>query len=69
MPPSLICTRICPPPATEGPPPGGGRAANDGVAVGRKGTKISRFTARRCRDLLLIFGRVDDVGAFKAACP
>lgn len=24
MPPSLICTRICPPPATEGPPPGGG---------------------------------------------
>lgn len=51
------------------PLPGRGRAANDGVAVGRKGTKISRFTARRCRDLLLIFGRVDDVGAFKAACP
>ena len=51
MPPSLICTRICPPPATEGPPPGGGPS----VRFKRRLNNHSTFLGTILRVTILVF--------------
>ena len=51
MPPSLICTRICPPPATEGPPLGGGPS----VRFKRRLNNHSTFLGTILRVTILVF--------------